>query len=268
MLALIFTRKLRPMIIGSLSGWLMLAGMMARPARDLVAHEFRRDLGRDRRAEGFAAVLAAHELGHLLSQGAGGAQLLEVLAAAQVLADGDELHLRRDEAAARVMHLRHVGAGARAARPALQVEAQLGEPRVGEALHAVARGGPGEELRVAALGDPAFPQGRQPGADVDARRGIGVGAAGVVHVDRRIGLGAEGGGRIRLRDGAHRHADVGARALDMDLARGRQRPDGGLVDVGRGGEELGLGVHCGSFKASTASEGARVAVRPTLPTPA
>ena len=33
MLALIFTRKLRPMIIGSLSGWLMLAGMMARLAR-------------------------------------------------------------------------------------------------------------------------------------------------------------------------------------------------------------------------------------------
>src|SRR6185503_900965 len=31
-LALIFTRKLRPMIIGSDSGWLMLAGMMARPA--------------------------------------------------------------------------------------------------------------------------------------------------------------------------------------------------------------------------------------------
>jgi len=31
MLALIFTRKLRPMIIGSTSGWLMLCGMMARP---------------------------------------------------------------------------------------------------------------------------------------------------------------------------------------------------------------------------------------------
>ncbi len=31
MLELIFTRKLRPMIIGSLSGWLMLAGMIARP---------------------------------------------------------------------------------------------------------------------------------------------------------------------------------------------------------------------------------------------
>src|ERR687892_2833320 len=31
MLALILTRKLRPMIIGSDSGWLMLAGMIARP---------------------------------------------------------------------------------------------------------------------------------------------------------------------------------------------------------------------------------------------
>src|ERR1700752_3341182 len=31
-LALILTRKLRPMIIGSDSGWLMLAGMIARPA--------------------------------------------------------------------------------------------------------------------------------------------------------------------------------------------------------------------------------------------
>src|SRR6266581_1996458 len=31
MLALIFTRKFRPIIIGSDSGWLMLAGMMARP---------------------------------------------------------------------------------------------------------------------------------------------------------------------------------------------------------------------------------------------
>src|ERR1017187_3564274 len=30
-LALIFTRKLRPMIIGSLSGWLIFEGMIARP---------------------------------------------------------------------------------------------------------------------------------------------------------------------------------------------------------------------------------------------
>ena len=42
MLALIFTRKLRPMIIGSSSGWLMLAGMMARPARHLATARTRR----------------------------------------------------------------------------------------------------------------------------------------------------------------------------------------------------------------------------------
>ena len=32
MLALILTKKLRPIIIGSSSGWLMLAGMIARPS--------------------------------------------------------------------------------------------------------------------------------------------------------------------------------------------------------------------------------------------
>ena len=51
MLALILTRKLRPIAIGSTSGWLMFAGMMARPRGDLVAHELRRDEGRDRGAE-------------------------------------------------------------------------------------------------------------------------------------------------------------------------------------------------------------------------
>ena len=39
MLALILTRKLRPIAIGSSSGWLMLAGMMARPrATSLRTH--------------------------------------------------------------------------------------------------------------------------------------------------------------------------------------------------------------------------------------
>ena len=55
MLALIFTRKLRPIAIGSISGWLMLAGMMARPARDLVAHELGRDQLGNLRAHGVAA---------------------------------------------------------------------------------------------------------------------------------------------------------------------------------------------------------------------
>ena len=55
MFALIFTRKLRPMIIGSVSGWLMLFGMIARPR----ATSSRTNSGvidlRDRCAERFAA---------------------------------------------------------------------------------------------------------------------------------------------------------------------------------------------------------------------
>ena len=74
MLALIFTRKLRPMIIGSVSGWLTLAGMIARPR----ATSSRTNSGVD------------------------------------ALAQRDELHLRRHLALARVVHLRDVAASAAA----------------------------------------------------------------------------------------------------------------------------------------------------------
>ena len=66
MFALIFTRKRRPMIIGSSSGWLMFAGMIARPR----ATSDRTNSGVD------------------------------------PFANRDELHLRRDHAVPRVVHLR------------------------------------------------------------------------------------------------------------------------------------------------------------------
>ena len=176
MLALIFTRKLRPMTIGSVSGWFTLAGMMARP---------RATSSRTNSGVTSAGIEAPKDSprcwrpmrsASFLPIGPGRAQALEILAAAQVLADGDELHLGRDDAAARVVHLRDVGARPRAARRALQVEAQLGELGIGEALAPEARRGPLEELGVAALLDPLGAQRREPRADVDARRGIGVGA--------------------------------------------------------------------------------------------
>ena len=77
MLALTFTRKLRPMIIGSLSGWLMLAGRIGSAAGDLGADE-----------------LGLH-----------------------VLASGNETHLRRDDALPRIVHLRDRAAAAEDARP-------------------------------------------------------------------------------------------------------------------------------------------------------
>jgi hypothetical protein len=81
------------MIIGSVSGWFTLAGMMARPARDLVAHELRRDLRGIAAPNDSPRCWRPEEVGHLLPERARGAQLVEVFAPAHVLADGDELHL-------------------------------------------------------------------------------------------------------------------------------------------------------------------------------
>jgi hypothetical protein len=53
---------------------------------------------------------------------------------ALVLAQGDELHLRSNDSLPRVVHLRDALASAGLA---LQVEAQLGELRIGEAFSAV-----------------------------------------------------------------------------------------------------------------------------------
>ena len=71
MLALILTRKLRPMIIGSLSGWLMLFGMMARPRAISLTDEFRGDFFRDAGAEVLAGVLAAEQGSHFFAHFSG-----------------------------------------------------------------------------------------------------------------------------------------------------------------------------------------------------
>ena len=65
MFALIFTRKLRPMIIGSDSGWLMFAGMIARPRGDLVAHELGRHVLADRAEPHLLGDVAAPRVVHL-----------------------------------------------------------------------------------------------------------------------------------------------------------------------------------------------------------
>src|SRR3990167_404471 len=80
MLALIFTPKLRPMAMGSTSGWLMLAGMMARPRAHGVAAQAR-----------FTRRIA---------------QVLAHPFALAVLAQRHVFHLGRDDALAGVVHLR------------------------------------------------------------------------------------------------------------------------------------------------------------------
>ena len=91
MLALILTRKLRPIAIGSLSGWLTLFGMMARPR----ATSSRTNSGVT------WSGMAAPKLSP--SRFAASRQPRPP----EVLPDRHVLHLRRDDAGARVGQLRH-----------------------------------------------------------------------------------------------------------------------------------------------------------------
>ncbi len=94
-------------------------------ACDLVTHEFRSDDGRQAGAERLAGMLPAQRIGEL------GRALVRTL----IFTNGDELHLGRHQSTTRVVHLADVRTGSSAARLAMQVEAQLRELRVVEALH-------------------------------------------------------------------------------------------------------------------------------------
>ncbi len=122
-------------------------------------------------------------------------------------------------------------------------EAQFVECLVSGTDAAEFGGQAGEFFDIATFGDPLGAQRRQAGTDVDLGLRVGVGAGAVVNIDRRILFATEGGWRVVLQNFAHRHADVRARACDVDLARIGQRLDCGRVDVGVGGEELFGGVH-------------------------
>ena len=165
-------------------------------AGHFVAHEFGRDDGGNRGAETVAGMLAGEEFRQIV--------------AALVFADGDKFHFRRDDALARVVHLGHVHAGFGLARLALEIEAQLGQCGIVQALPAEFRSRPGQRLGVAALFDPGAAHRRQPGADVDFHRRIGIGAGSVVDENRRVLFRAHIRRRIGLADLAHRHADIGA----------------------------------------------------------
>ncbi len=212
-------------------------------ARHLVAHELGRDALRDRGAARIAAQT-------LLALGV--ARVLGHPFVAAVLAQRDELHLRRDDAASRVVQLRHVASGDGAPRRALQavgLAAQRGDAggnrtgrRRAQALAVVHRrgGAAGVGLGVAAPGDPARTHGLQAAAQVDQRGRVRVRPRGVVDGDLLA---------VGERDLAHRHADAGLQPLHAHLARGGQRlarRGGGMaaiVDIRRigGGGVGGLG---------------------------
>ena len=143
-----------------------------------------------------------------------------------VLAQRDELHLRRDDAAAGVVHLGDVAAGLRAERLTSQAGELLGRGRVAVAVSVVGRrrrARPGDGSTSPRSTDPRLAQRRQAAADVGGDSGVGVRAARVVQAERAVR-------EVRVRDGdvADGDAQVGTRALDVRLAARAL----GLVAVG------------------------------------
>ena len=168
--------------------------------------------------------------------------------AALVLAYRDVFHFRRNNAFARVVHLRNVGAGLGAPWMALEIEAQLRKFRIGSAAASIRRSKVMQQFGVVAPLYPFFAQRREAGTNVDFRRRVGVRPRRVVDVNRRIFFSAHFSRRIRLADFTHRHPDIGARALDVDLARIGQRLDGRFIDMRCRAQEFGIGVHvCSSL---------------------
>ncbi len=174
-------------------------------ARDLVAHELRRDVRGDVGAETLA--VGERELG------AG-----EHGDAAEILAVRDVGHLLGDDAGARVLELRDGLAGNTAERLRLfgKVAGEMARRYVAVVL------GPDRAtfvlLNAAALDDPSFAQARQPARHVNFSGRIGVGSGRIIGAERRLAA------LLRQRDLAQRHAQVGeAFGCGIHLAGGGQR---------------------------------------------
>ena len=217
-------------------------------ARDLLAHELGRDEVGDRGAEAFAVpflrgATARDAVARCLSP-VGGSPVA-ARRPAQVLADGDELHLGGDDPLPGVFELGHRAAGdAREHAVAGGVEAR-GEMAAGGVAVVLrldlARVGDGRD--VAAFLLPAPAHGRQAFLDVNRGVRVGVGARGVVHRHRRL-LG--GGMDVHLAEGDAQVGEDIARDIDLVPAGARAGGDAaglgfnGLAGVGQG--EIGLGL--------------------------
>ena len=222
------------MIIGSVSGWLMLFGMIARPR----ATSSRTNSG----------VIVAGSRRRSSAPRAGGAALSgssrERLVAQLVLADRDELHLGRDDAAARVMHLRDVarrlsrgaagGAGRsesrrapgrRAARGRTPTSVRRARPcrRARRSTRRATPAAPGE-CRCAHRDRCTGPTCRRRRAadSLSAPNDAGVSVCAISRIGTRMS---------------------GAGAFDVDLARSGKRCNRGGIDFRVAGEELVVGVH-------------------------
>ena len=222
-------------------------------ARNFRTNEVRDDFLREAGPETLPAMLTTENLRQARTLRAGGAQLLDIGAPVVVLANGDILHLGRDDATPGVVHLADVGTRPGPLWSPLQSgEAHFIESAIGRADASKIGTQIGERLAVASFGDPPRAQRRQPLPDVNLRQRIRIRSRTVVNIDRRVLLTPKSCVRVRLGDFAHRYPDVRAATGDVNLARIGQRLDGCLIYVGIGSNEFVVSVHGVSLRRGVA----------------
>ena len=171
------------------------------PGGHFVTHKLRRDVLRQASAKAFARMLVAQYFA---------ADAL----AAHVFADGDELHLRRDDTLARVVQLSDAFARSGAFWRQQAGKAQRVQAVVGQAFFGVRRTAYAQFFAVVTRLNPRLTQLCQTLLHVDSNIRIAVRAGGVVYrhgfVVFILGvLFAAADKRRAELDFAHRHADIG-----------------------------------------------------------
>ena len=221
------------------------------PARHFIAHEFRRYLKRQVGPKAVACMLAGQHVGHALAPFAAGGQRFHIGVSVLVLANGDIFHFRRDQAAPRIMHLRNVLAVFGAPRLPCQIKPQSGQLFIGQARLPIGRAGPVHQFGIIALLNPCLPQRGQALTNVNRHIRIGIGPGCVIDINWRVFFACltrqrHIGGRIMLCDFAHRYANIGPRAGDIDFFTHRQRCNGRIINARRIARKCrrGFGFRC------------------------
>ena len=171
------------------------------PGGHFVTHKFRRDVFRQASAKPFTRMLVAQHFA---------ADAL----AAHVFADGDELHLRRDDTLSRVVQLGYAFARFSAFWRQQASKAQLVQTVVGQTRVGVRRAAHAQFFAVVTGVNPRLAKLCQTLLHVDSNIRIAVRAGGVIHrhgfvvFKLRVLFAAADKRRAEL-DFAHRHADIG-----------------------------------------------------------
>ena len=226
-------------------------------ARNLVAHELGGDVPGGFGRERVGARVGAQQLAitRVVHQGVD----------AGALAQRHELHLRRDDPALGVGHLRRGGAAFGAQGFLDAAEAHVRRRGVGRALAPVGAAFVRQALDVAARLDPRQANGGKPSAQVDVHPGVGIGPGNVVQGNGGIGLDARFRHGVVLADLAKWNANRGIGPRDPNFAGARVGKAGAQLVVDALQGRFGIGVEGGFGHVSLRPRALRGKKAPTRP---